>query len=935
MTARKKSARSGANPRKASEKARGGTTRKKQAGAATRRKRCVFFFGDGKAHGRTDMRELLGGKGADLAEMTRLGAPVPPGFTISTEVCTEFGKAGGRLSVAVKKEALASMAKVERLLGRRFGDLEVPLLVSVRSGAQVSMPGMMDTVLNLGLNDETVIGLARLADERFAYDSYRRLVEMYGQVVLEIPHDRFGDCLEALKDARGVALDTELRGEDWRELVGSYLKIVEEHTGRPFPQDPHDQLWGAVGAVFESWGNDRAVRYRRIHGIPDSWGTAVNIQAMVFGNMGDDCATGVAFTRDPSTGEKVYFGEYLKNAQGEDVVAGIRTPQPINKASRSADQSHLPTLEEEMPRAYRSLVGVFKRLEKHYRDMQDLEFTIENHKLWMLQTRRGKRTARAAVQIARDMVHERLIGREEAICRIDPDSLDQLLHPTLDPTVERTVLAKGLPASPGAAVGRVVFTADQAEARAKAGDKVILVRIETSPEDIHGMHAAQGILTARGGMTSHAAVVARGMGKCCVAGCEALHIDYAAGKMEVDGHPVSAGDLITIDGGSGEVMLGEIPTVTPKLGRGFEELMRWTDKIRAMKVRANADTPHDARIAREFGAEGIGLCRTEHMFFEPSRILAVREMILAADGVERERALVKLLPMQRGDFVGLFQAMEGQPVTIRLLDPPLHEFLPQGEEEIHEVASALGSGVAVLRAKIDELREVNPMLGHRGCRLGISFPEIYRMQARAIIEAACEVAESGVRVQPEIMIPLVSHVGELERLRALVEEEIRKVRSDHPKARVQPTIGTMIEVPRAALTAGNIAKYADFFSFGTNDLTQTAYALSRDDSNKFLPDYIDKGILAVDPFVSIDQEGIGSLMRIGAERGREVRPKLKIGICGEHGGDPESIAFCARLGFDYVSCSPFRVPVARLAAAQAAIELRNAKNGKRGRARSK
>ena len=935
MTARKKAARSGAKPRKAGAGARGGTTRKRQAGAATRRKRRIFFFGDGKADGRTDMRELLGGKGADLAEMTRLGAPVPPGFTISTDVCSEFGKAGGRLSGAVKKEAMAAMAKVERLLGRRFGDPESPLLVSVRSGARVSMPGMMDTVLNLGLNQETVAGLARRADERFAYDSYRRLVEMYGEVVLEVPHDRFGDRLEDLKDARGVSLATELSGEDWRSLVGTYLKIIEEHTGRPFPQDPQDQLWGAIGAVFESWGNDRAVRYRRIHGIPDSWGTAVNIQAMVFGNMGDDCATGVAFTRDPSTGEKVYYGEYLKNAQGEDVVAGIRTPQPINKVSRSADQSHLPTLEEEMPKAYRELVGVFKRLEKHYRDMQDLEFTIENQKLWMLQTRRGKRTARAAVQIAGDMVRERLINREEAICRIEPDSLDQLLHPTLDPTVERRVVAKGLPASPGAAVGRVVFTADQAEARAKAGDKVILVRIETSPEDIHGMHAAQGILTARGGMTSHAAVVARGMGKCCVAGCEALRIDYAAGKMEVQGQLVNAGDLITIDGGSGEVMLGEIRTVTPNLDRGFEELMKWADRIGGMKVRTNADTPNDARIARQFGAQGIGLCRTEHMFFEPSRILAVREMILAADAVERGRALAKLLPMQRGDFVGIFQAMEGHPVTIRLLDPPLHEFLPQSEEEIQEVAAALGSGVGLLRAKIDEVREVNPMLGHRGCRLGISFPEIYRMQARAIIEAACQVAETGVRVRPEIMIPLVSHVGELERLRALVEEEIQKVRSDHPKTRVQPTIGTMIEVPRAALTAGEIARCADFFSFGTNDLTQTAYALSRDDSNRFLPDYIDKGILTVDPFVSIDQEGIGSLMRIGAEKGREVRPSLKVGICGEHGGDPESIAFCARLGFDYVSCSPFRVPVARLAAAQAAVELRNAKREKKGRARRK
>jgi len=908
--------------------------RKQKAGAATRRTRQVFFFGNGKAQGPTHMRELLGGKGAGLAEMTRLGVPVPPGFTISTEVCAEFRKAEGRLSSAVKKDALASLAKVEQLLDRRFGDPEDPLLVSVRSGARVSMPGMMDTVLNLGLNDQTVLGLARLADERFAYDSYRRLVQMYGEVVLEIPHQRFEDRLEALKEARGVALDTELRGGDWRALVESYQKIVEDHTGRPFPQDPREQLWGAVGAVFRSWGNDRAVRYRRIEDIPDSWGTAVTVQAMVFGNMGDDCATGVAFTRDPSTGEKHFYGEYLKNAQGEDVVAGIRTPQPINKESRRADQAHLPTLEEEMPRAYRALVVVYKHLEKYFREMQDIEFTIQNGRLWMLQTRRGKRTTRAAVQIAGDMVRERLISREEAICRIDPESLDQLLHPTLDPAADRTVVAKGLPASPGAAVGKVVFTADEAETRVKAGDKVILVRIETSPEDIHGMHVAEGILTARGGMTSHAAVVARGMGKCCVSGCGDLRIDYTANVMEVNGHAVSAGDFITLDGSSGEVMLGAIPTVTPKLGAGFDELMKWADKVRALKVRANADTPGDARIARQFGAEGIGLCRTEHMFFEPSRILVVREMILASDAVERERALAKLLPMQRGDFIGLFQAMEGQPVTIRLLDPPLHEFLPHTEEEIRGVASALGSSAAALRAKVDEIREVNPMLGHRGCRLGISFPEIYRMQARAIVEAACQVAESGARVQPEIMIPLVAHVGELERLRALVEEEIRKVRSQHPKARVRPTVGTMIEVPRAALTAGKIAEYADFFSFGTNDLTQTAYALSRDDAGKFLPAYIEGGILADDPFVSIDEEGIGSLMRIGTESGRRTRPKLKIGICGEHGGDPRSIAFCARLGFDYVSCSPFRVPVARLAAAQAAIELQKAK-GRNGRARRK
>ncbi len=884
------------------------------------------------------MLELLGGKGAGLAEMTNLGVPVPPGFTISTEVCLEFGTKGGRLTSEVKQAALASLEQVEKLIGKGFGDPENPLLVSVRSGAQVSMPGMMDTVLNLGLNDETVVGLAQLADDRFAYDSYRRLVHMYGDVVLEVPHDRFEDCLEDLKVARGVSLDTELRADDLRALVGSYKKIVEEHTGRPFPQDPRDQLWGAIGAVFRSWDNDRAVSYRRINNIPDSWGTAVTVQAMVFGNMGDDCATGVAFTRDPSTGERAFYGEYLNNAQGEDVVAGIRTPQPLNKASRSADQSHLPTLEEEMPRAYKALVRVYKSLEKYFRDMQDIEFTIQNQKLWMLQTRSGKRTTRAAVQIARDMVRERLISQEEAICRIVPESLDQLLHPTLDPKAERKVVAKGLPASPGAAVGKVVFSADEAEARVKAGDKVILVRIETSPDDIQGMHVAEGILTARGGMTSHAAVVARGMGKCCVSGCGALRIDYAEGTMSVDGHSVSAGDFITIDGGTGEVMLGEIPTVIPTLGSGFEELMKWADKIRAVKVRANAETPADARVAREFGAEGIGLCRTEHMFFDPSRILAVREMILAPDAVARERALEKLLPMQRSDFEGIFRVMEGYPVTIRLLDPPLHEFLPQTEEEIREVAAALDSDSAVVRAKIEELSEVNPMLGHRGCRLGISFPEIYRMQVRAIVEAACHVAEAGEKVQPEIMIPLVAHVNELERLRALVETETRKVCSEHPKARVRPTVGTMIEVPRAALTAGEIARHADFFSFGTNDLTQTGYALSRDDAGKFLPEYIDEGILSEDPFVSIDEEGIGALMRIGAEGGRSTRPGIKIGICGEHGGDPKSISFCTALGFDYVSCSPFRVPVARLAAAQAAIEHdkgSKANKPKKGRARSK
>jgi pyruvate,orthophosphate dikinase len=866
------------------------------------------------------MREILGGKGANLAEMNRLGIPVPPGFTISTTECAAFGRTGGKLSRELRADVQTALRRVEKIMGAGFGDSDNPLLVSVRSGARVSMPGMMDTVLNLGLNDRSVRGLAAAADERFALDSYRRFIQMYGDVVLGVPHSRFESRLEDLKHARGVDLDTALGAEDWRQLIASYLEVVFEFTGRPFPQDPTEQLWGAVGAVFRSWTNERAIRYRRIHGIPEDWGTAVNVQAMVFGNMGDDCATGVAFTRDPSTGEKHFYGEYLKNAQGEDVVAGIRTPQPINLASRASDQADLPTLEEEMPKAYRQLVGVYKRLEKHYRDMQDIEFTLQRGRLWLLQTRAGKRTVQAAVRIAVDMAKERLISREEAVGRVDPSSLDQLLHPTLDPGAEREVIAKGLPASPGAAVGHVVFSADEAEARGKAGEKVVLVRIETSPDDIHGMHAAEGILTARGGMTSHAAVVARGMGKCCVAGCGSLRIDYAARQMTVDGVTLQAGDLLTIDGSTGEVMAGAVPTVTPELGGAFSELMRWADSMRRLSVRTNADTPQDAKIARQFGAEGIGLCRTEHMFFEQQRILAVREMILAEDGRARERALAKLLPMQRSDFVGIFRAMEGLPVTVRLLDPPLHEFLPQDEPEIREVAAAVGSDAAAVRAKLDAVREFNPMLGHRGCRLGITFPEIYRMQVRAIVEAACEVSQSGMRVQPEIMIPLVSHVGELERLRALVETETRAVLAEHPRVRVKPAIGTMIEVPRAALTAGAIAEYADFFSFGTNDLTQTAYCLSRDDAGKFLQAYVDEGILEDDPFVSLDVEGIGELMRLGAEAGRATRPSLKLGICGEHGGDARSVLFCDRLGFDYVSCSPFRVPVARLAAAQAAVQ---------------
>ena len=897
--------------------------------AAAPRKRAsdrqVYFFGAGAADGRAEMREVLGGKGANLAEMCRLGLPVPPGFTISTGVCSEFNRLGGKLPRQVQADVLTALARVEQVMESRFGDREKPLLVSVRSGARASMPGMMDTVLNLGLNDGTVEGLAALADERFAFDSYRRFIQMYGDVVLEVPHESFEQRLDAKKRERGALLDTELDGTALRELVHDYQQLVLEHTGAAFPQKPAEQLWGAIGAVFGSWENNRAITYRRLNDIPDSWGTAVNVQAMVFGNMGEECATGVAFTRDPSTGRRSFYGEYLKNAQGEDVVAGIRTPQPINEESRTPDTAGLPTLETEMPQPYKQLVRIYKKLERHYRDMQDIEFTIQNGELWMLQTRSGKRTTAAAVQIAIDMAHERLISREEAVMRVDASSLDQLLHPTLDPAAERDVLARGLPASPGAAVGTVVFSADQAEVRAKAGEKVVLVRIETSPDDIHGMHAAEGILTARGGMTSHAAVVARGMGKCCVAGCGALDIDYAAGTLRVGARTVCEGETITIDGATGEVMVGSVATILPKLGGAFDELMKWADRFRKMSVRTNADSPEDAIRAREFGAEGIGLCRTEHMFFEPDRILAVRRMILAADARERETALSELLPMQRGDFVGIFRAMDGLPVTIRLLDPPLHEFLPHGAEEIATVANAMGVAPARLRAVVDGLREFNPMLGHRGCRLGVSYPEIYRMQVRAITEAACQVAAEGLTVKPEIMIPLVTHARELSRLRNDAEQVIEQVRAAAGNGKpspVRPTIGTMIEVPRAALTADVIAESADFFSFGTNDLTQMGYALSRDDAGKFLPDYIETGILDDDPFVTIDVEGIGQLVEIAAAKGRATRPDIKLGICGEHGGDPRSVAFCARVGLDYVSCSPYRVPLARLAAAQAAIEQR-------------
>jgi pyruvate,orthophosphate dikinase len=886
-------------------------------------KRSVYSFGAGRADGRASMRETLGGKGANLAEMTRLGIPVPPGFTISTAVCHEYARNRGRFSKPLREQVRRALARVERAMDASFGDPDRPLLLSVRSGAPVSMPGMMDTVLNLGLNEKTVRGLAALAGERFAYDSFRRFIQMYGDVVLGVPHERFESCLESVRDARGTELDTDLDAADLQRVVREYLEIVRSGTGKAFPQNSEAQLWGAVGAVFRSWNNDRAVRYRRLNGIAESLGTAVNVQAMVFGNMGDDCATGVAFTRDPNNGAKIFYGEYLKNAQGEDVVAGTRTPQPINEAGRSRGTEHLPSLEQEMPRAYRELLGIAKRLEKHYREMQDIEFTIQQGRLWMLQTRTGKRTASAAVQIAVDLVRERLLKREEAVCRIDPAQLDNLLHPTIDPEATRSVVARGLPASPGAAVGAVVFSADEAETREKAGEKVILVRTETSPDDIHGLHAAQGVLTTRGGMTSHAAVVARGMGKPCVVGCGDAKIDDAAGELRMGDHVVHAGEAITLDGGSGEVMLGRLPTVMPELGGALTELMRWADRIRRVKVRTNVDTPQDAQVARDFGAEGIGLCRTEHMFFEPERILAVQEMILASSSEERAHALAKLLPVQRSDFAGIFEAMDGLPVTIRLLDPPLHEFLPHDDHDIQELAQALNTDAAAVRAKVDGLREFNPMLGHRGCRLGISYPEIYKMQVRAIAAAAREVAERGIAVHPEIMVPLVSHYGELERLRALVEHEAREILRGS-KRRIRISIGTMIEVPRAALTADEIAHFADFFSFGTNDLTQMTYALSRDDAGKFLADYLDSGILKTDPFVSIDERGIGALMEIAIEKGRKARPGLKLGLCGEHGGDPKSVSFCARAGLDYVSCSPYRVPIARLAAAQAAIAARRA-----------
>jgi len=879
----------------------------------------VYFFGNGKADGNTEMKNLLGGKGANLAEMTSIGLPVPCGFTITTEVCTEFYRNDRNYPAGLTAELKANLRQVEELMGKRFGDPENPLLVSVRSGARASMPGMMDTILNLGLNDITVQGIIKQSrDERFAYDAYRRFVQMYSDVVMGMDKEILEHLLEHKKEAKGVHLDTELSAEDWKELVAAFKAQIRETLGEDFPEEPQQQLWGAIGAVFGSWMNQRAITYRRLNNIPADWGTAVNVQAMVFGNMGDDCATGVAFTRDPSTGENYFYGEYLVNAQGEDVVAGIRTPQPINRAKES--DNCLPPMEEVMPECYVQLAQIRDILEKHYKDMQDIEFTIEKGRLFMLQTRNGKRTACAAIKIAVDMVAEGLIDEKTAVLRVQPSQLDQLLHPSLDPKAARKLIAKGLPASPGAASGQVVFTADEAETAAKIGLKVILVRVETSPEDIHGMHAAQGILTARGGMTSHAAVVARGMGKCCVAGCGDITVNYGAESFTAKGGVVvKKGDVITLDGSAGEVMLGQVPTVPPQLTGDFGTLMGWVDKFRKLKVRTNADTPNDARVAREFGAEGIGLCRTEHMFFEASRIAAVREMILAEDLEGRKRALAKILPMQKGDFIGIFREMKGLPVTIRLLDPPLHEFLPQEEKDIDAIAATLGVTVQQLKHKVEFLHEFNPMLGHRGCRLGLTYPEIYDLQVQAIMEAACELnRDEGFSIVPEIMIPLVAVVEELKRLR----ENAVKVCEDvigRYGVKIDYLIGTMIELPRAALTACEIAKEADFFSFGTNDLTQTTFGLSRDDAGKFLPFYVENGLLPEDPFVTLDQGGVGQLVKIGCERGRATRPHLKVGICGEHGGDPASVIFCHQIGLDYVSCSPFRVPIARLAAAHAAL----------------
>jgi pyruvate,orthophosphate dikinase len=904
----------------------------------------IYFFGGGAAEGRAAMRDLLGGKGAGLAEMASLKLPVPPGFTISTKVCTYFYDHGKKYPKGLAEGVAKSITRVERALGRKFGDSKNPLLVSVRSGARVSMPGMMDTVLNLGLTDESVKGLEEVSgNARFAWDSYRRFCQMYGDVVLKLkPEDKndrdpFEEVIDRKKASRGVREDTDLSADDLRELVSEFRDLIRNRTGHDVPQDPHEQLWAAIGAVFDSWNNDRAIAYRKFNNIPGDWGTAVTVQSMVFGNLGADCATGVAFTRNPANGEKGIYGEFLPNAQGEDVVAGTRTPLQIslkagrtwaerNGVSEEDRAARYATLEESFPGVYKELLKIAQRLEHHFRDMQDMEFTIERGRLFMLQTRNGKRTAEAAVRAAVEMTEERLIDRRAALMRVEPVQLEQLLHPRLDPNVAKQVIARGLPASPGAVYGEVVFSADEAVVVHQAGRPVILVRHETSPEDIHGMQVAEGILTARGGMTSHAAVVARGMGKCCVAGCSALEIDYAAGALKVGDRVIRRGEYITLDGSTGEVIAGRVPTVKPEMSDFFRKFMKWADQERRLGVRANADTPTDARVAREYGAEGIGLCRTEHMFFAPGRIEAVREMIMAENLEQRTRALDKIVPMQREDFVAILREMEGMPVTIRLLDPPLHEFLPKDDDEIRKLAESSGLDPERLRQIRNSMEEFNPMLGLRGARLGISHPEIYRAQARAILEAVSELRNEGVKAIPEIMLPLIGERKEFDLLAADIREVAREVASRNG-GKLPYLIGTMIEVPRACIEAGPIAAVADFFSFGTNDLTQMTYGLSRDDSSRFLDDYLTRGIYKKDPFQELDPDGVGDLMRIGIERGRKAKKNLKIGICGEHGGDPASVKLCHRLGLDYVSCSPYRLPVARLAAAQAAIEGRKSKRG--------
>ncbi|ABE64234.1 pyruvate phosphate dikinase [Nitrobacter hamburgensis X14] len=895
-------------------------TNKAAKAAAPVRDKWVYTFGDGRAEGKAELRELLGGKGANLAEMANLGLPVPPGFTIPTSVCAFFYAHDKSYPKELKQQVEKALDHVAKITGKVFGDAKNPLLVSVRSGARASMPGMMDTVLNLGLNDKTVEALAAMSgDRRFAYDSYRRFIAMYSDVVLGFAHHHFEDILDTFKDTKGYSLDTDLTGDDWIEAVGKYKTAVARETGKDFPQDPHEQLWGAIGAVFSSWMNARAVTYRRLHTIPESWGTAVTVQAMVFGNLGETSATGVAFTRNPSTGESRLYGEFLINAQGEDVVAGIRTPQDITEAARQESGSDKPSMEMAMPEAFKELTRIYTQLEKHYRDMQDMEFTVEDGRLWMLQTRSGKRTARAALRIAVELANEGLISKKDAVARIDPASLDQLLHPTIDPNATRDVIATGLPASPGAAAGEIAFSPDEATKLQADGRKVILVRMETSPEDIHGMHAAEGILTTRGGMTSHAAVVARGMGKPCVSGSGSIRVDYGRGTMTVGDRTFKAGDVITIDGSLGEVLAGQMPMIEPELSDEFGTLMGWADQVRKLGIRVNGDTPADARTAIKFGAEGIGLCRTEHMFFEETRIRTVREMILAEDEQARRAALSKLLPMQRADFVELFEIMKGLPVTIRLLDPPLHEFLPHTQAEIEEVARAMNTDPRRLADRARSLAEFNPMLGFRGCRLAIVYPEIAEMQARAIFEAAVEAGKrTGKAVAVEVMVPLIATKAEFDLIKARIDATAQSVmRETGGKPTYQ--VGTMIELPRACLVAGEIAETAEFFSFGTNDLTQTTFGISRDDASSFLGTYIAKGIMEIDPFISVDRNGVGELVKIGVARGRKTRPNLKVGICGEHGGDPVSVAFCHEIGLNYVSCSPYRVPIARLAAAQAAL----------------